>query len=144
MAMTGVRRVTTSMRAVGAPPPEAIIERHAPKNLLGLRREHREMVTELAHWAYGTFGGVVFALLPLHLRTRGWIGPAYGLGIWLVFELGLAPALGLQYGEQRRFVGRTVIALDHTLYGIVVAGRLAPAPEVVEQTRKKAGVRGGK
>jgi hypothetical protein len=33
-------------------------------------------------------------------------------------------------GIQRRLVHRAMLALDHSLYGVVVAGRLAPAPEV--------------
>lgn len=136
MAMTGVRRVTTNVRSVGDPPPEAIVERHAPRSVMNVRPEHREMATELAHWAYGTVGGAAFGLLPIGLRVRWWAGPVYGLGIWLFFELGLAPMLDVQYSEERRWAGRVAIALDHVLYGVVVAGRLAPAPEVVERERR--------
>jgi hypothetical protein len=57
-------------------------------------------------------------------------GPLYGLFIWLVFELGIGPLLGVQYQEQKRLTHRAMLALDHVMYGIVVAGRLAPAPEV--------------
>jgi hypothetical protein len=33
-------------------------------------------------------------------------------------------------------LGRLVLALDHVLYGVVVAGRLAPEPEVIEQEHR--------
>ncbi|MQA88091.1 MAG: hypothetical protein GEV03_26605 [Streptosporangiales bacterium] len=131
--MTGIRRVTTNLGPVGRAPPEAIVERHAPRRLRTLPHEQREMVTELAHWSYGALGGALFGRLPPRLRARPWAGPAYGLTIWLVFELGLAPVLGVQYAEENRLLGRVVIALDHAFYGFVVAGRLAPVQEALPE-----------
>lgn len=66
--------------------------------------EHSSAMTEPVHWAYGAAGGAAFGLLPRQVRADPRAAPLYGLSAWL--------------------------ALDHALYGIVVAGRLAPAPEV--------------
>lgn len=53
-----------------------------------------------------------------------------GLFIWLAFEFGIAPLFGVRYRGRRRLMHRAMLALDHVMYGIVVAGWLAPAPEV--------------
>jgi hypothetical protein len=68
----------------------------------------------------------VFAVLPRALRKHPLSGPAYGLAIWLGFELGLGPLLGLQHARSPRPVSRAFLALDHVVYGVVVAGHLAP------------------
>ena len=50
---------------------------------------------EGAHWAFGAGGGAAFGALPRDWRRHRWAGPVYGLLVWLSFELGIAPALGL-------------------------------------------------
>ncbi|MEU2286953.1 hypothetical protein ABZ614_34360 [Streptomyces sp. NPDC013178] len=134
MAMTGVRTVTSTLAPQEQAPPEAIVERLAPTAVLRAREHRREAVTELLHWTYGAAGGAVFGLLPARLRSMPMTGPAYGLLVWLGFELALAPALGVRRAEQRRVLWRLVVALDHMLYGVVVAGRLAPEPAVALRT----------
>jgi hypothetical protein len=52
---------------------------------------------------------------------RRWAGPIYGLLIWLGFELGLAPLLGLREARERRLVERAALAADHLLYGLVLS-----------------------
>jgi hypothetical protein len=133
MAMTGVRTVTASVAPRQKSPPQAIVEKYAPAKILRWQSQHRESVIELLHWTYGAAGGAVFGLLPDRVRRLPVTGPAYGLAIWLGFELAIAPALGVQYAQQRRGLWRAVVALDHVLYGLVVAGRLAPEPEVVRE-----------
>jgi hypothetical protein len=130
MAMTGMRTFTANVGLLEESPPEAIVEEHRPDVLRRLSSEHRTAVTELAHWAYGTAGGAFFSLLPGRMRAHPLTGPAYGLAVWLAFELGLAPLLGLRHASAQRPISRAVLALDHMLYGIVVAGRLAPEPGV--------------
>ena len=125
MAMTGARRVTQNLGLLGRPPPEAIA--HAQLDLVRrLSPEAREVGIELAHWSYGAGAGAAFGVLPERVRRHRAAGPAYGLAIWLAFELGVAPLLGVQYGEERKVTGRVVLALDHVLYGVLVAGQLAP------------------
>jgi hypothetical protein len=126
MAMTGMRAVTANTRLVHKSPPKAIVDRHAPRAIQQMSSEHRAVLTELAHWAYGSAGGWVFGRLPARLRTHPAAGPGYGLTVWLGFELAIAPLLGVSHVHHAPLLGRMLVALDHVLYGVVVAGRLAP------------------
>jgi hypothetical protein len=122
MAMTGLRRVTTGLGLLEETPPEEVAERGFPRLFSRVPAEYREEALELAHWTYGAAAGAAFAALPEDVRRRRWAGPAYGLGIWLAFELGVAPLLGLRVAE-RRAAERAVLALDHVLYGAVVGAQ---------------------
>lgn len=123
MAMSGVRELTVSLGLVERPPPEEIAEEAVPELLAAVPAAYREAAVELAHWGYGAATGAVFARLPGGLRRRVWSGPAYGLAVWALFEAGTAPLLGLQPRSGRPLAERAAIALDHVLYGLVVAGR---------------------
>ncbi|MGI8312678.1 hypothetical protein [Saccharopolyspora hattusasensis] len=131
MAMTGIRTVTGNIGLVHETPPEAIVGQHAPESVHRLAEEHRAALTETAHWFYGALAGLGYRLLPRKIRARRWCGPAYGLVIWLVFEGIIAPLLAVR-PARRKLLGRLLIALDHAVYGIVVAGRLAPEPDTIE------------
>jgi hypothetical protein len=133
MAMTGVRTFTEGAGLLQESPPEAIAEEHAPDAFHRLAAEYRTALTELAHWGYGAVGGVLFSFLPARVRAHPLTGPAYGLAVWLAFESGLAPLLGLRHAEAQRPVSRAVLALDHVLYGIVVSGRPAPERELADR-----------
>ncbi|MFD8427758.1 hypothetical protein [Streptomyces coelicoflavus] len=130
MAMTGTRTVTAGIAPQERTPPEAILEESAAGLVSRLGEHHREAVTELLHWAYGAGGGVAFGLLPARVRRFPGTGVVYGLAFWLAFEWGIAPLLGIQQARERKVLWRVGIALDHVLYGVVVAGRLAPEPSV--------------
>jgi hypothetical protein len=130
MAVTGLRTVTQNAGLLEESPPDAILERWAPRLVKRLSVQHRAVVRELLHWSYGAVGGGVFGVLPTKVRSHPLSGPVYGTVIWLGFELGVAPLLDLRNVRQNHIVGRAMIALDHALYGLVVAGRLAPEPEV--------------
>jgi hypothetical protein len=131
MAMTGVRTITSNLGLVEESPPRKIVEQHGPHLVRRLPEQYREAATEVAHWCYGTGGGLMYGLLPAVVRRHPTSGPVYGLAIWIAFELGIAPLLGIQH-SQRRVLGRVVLFLDHVLYGVVVGGRLAPEPEITE------------
>jgi hypothetical protein len=135
MAMTGLRTVTAAVGRQEQSPPEAIVEEKAPGIVRRLPERSRNAVIEVAHWTYGTGGGLVFGMLPAGVRGHPAAGPAYGLAIWLAFELGIAPALGVRHVHRRRVLWRALVALDHVLYGLVVAGRLAPEPPSVPSAR---------
>lgn len=135
MAMTGMRTVTANVGLGQQTPPEAIVERHAPRPVQRLRPERRAAVTELVHVAYGAAGGVVFGLLPPRMRAHPATGPCYGLAVWLGFELAIGPLLGITRLRRGPLLGRMLVALDHLLYGVVVAGRLAPEPELIRRGR---------
>ncbi|MGW3473154.1 hypothetical protein ACWDKQ_32920 [Saccharopolyspora sp. NPDC000995] len=132
MAMTGIRTLTGNVGLVEETPPEAIVGKHAPEPVQRLPVEHRTAFTEAAHWSYGALAGLGYNVLPRKIRSLPWFGPAYGLIIWLVFEVVVAPLLAVR-PTRRRLLGRLVIALDHAVYGIVVAGRLAPDPDAVQR-----------
>jgi hypothetical protein len=48
------------------------------------------------------------------------VGLVYGLVVWLGFELGIAPVLGLSQAKRVRPVDRLALAADHLLFGLVL------------------------
>ena len=121
MAMTGMRAFTVNLGIVDQAPPQAIFKQKAGGVMAVVPRKKRRAAIELFHWGYGAGGGAAFALLPDELRRRRWAGPAYGLAIWLSFELGIAPMLGLSQSKKLRPVDRAGLAADHLLYGLVLS-----------------------
>jgi hypothetical protein len=121
MAMSGMRSFTVHAGLVSETPPQAIFRQRASGLIGRVPRDQRRAVIELAHWTYGAGGGVAFGLLPDGLRRRAWAGPVYGLLVWLGFELGIAPALGLSQSKRKRPVDRAALAADHLLYGLVLS-----------------------
>jgi hypothetical protein len=121
MAMSGMRACTQSLGLVKQTPPQAIFRQRARFLLWSIPRKRRRAVEELTHWGYGAVGGVTYGALPDALRRRVWSGPIYGLALWLGFELGVAPVLGLSQSRQLRAVERAALAADHLLYGLVLS-----------------------
>jgi hypothetical protein len=124
MAMTGMRVLTTELGFVEQTPPAAVSRQRA-RGLRALlrrapRRQRRGLV-EIAHWTFGAAGGAAFGALPGAVRRRPWAGPVYGLVVWLGFELGIAPVLGLSQAKRVRLVDRLGLAADHVLYGLVLS-----------------------
>jgi hypothetical protein len=145
MAMTGLRVVTTRSGLPERTPPDTIVDQAAPAAVSQLPKRQREVVTQLAHWLYGASGGAAYALLAERIRRRAWSGPAYGGGLWLLFELAISPALQLEYARERPIAWRAMIILDHLLYGVIVGGRLAPEEALlnIRQARSPRIVRSG-
>jgi uncharacterized membrane protein YagU involved in acid resistance len=121
MAMSGMRACTQSLGLVKQAPPQAIFRQRARFLRWSIPRKRRRAVEELTHWGYGAVGGVTYGALPDALRRRLWSGPIYGLALWLGFELGVAPVLGLSQSRQLRAVERAALAADHLLYGLVLS-----------------------
>jgi hypothetical protein len=128
MAMTGMRAFTVDLGIVEQTPPDAILKKKKARGLIRqVPRTHRRAAIELAHWGYGAAGGAFFGALPDGLRRQPWAGPAYGLAVWVGFEAGIAPLLGLTQASRLRVAERTALALDHLLYGLVLSeGRKRP------------------
>ena len=125
MAMTGMRVLTTELGLVEQTPPQAVSRQRARGARALLRRAPRKQrrgLIEVAHWAFGAGGGAAFGALPASIRRRPWAGPGYGLVVWLGFELGIAPVLGLSQAKRVRPVDRLALAADHLLYGLVLSG----------------------
>ena len=122
MAMTGMRAFTVDLGIVEETPPRAIVRQRARGLIRKVPRGRRRAAVELAHWSYGAAGGAMFGMLPRAVRQhRRWVGPIYGLLIWLGFEAGIAPALGLTQARELRAAERTALAADHLLYGLVLS-----------------------
>lgn len=121
MAMTGMRAFTVSTGLVDEPPPRAILRQKSKGLFRVMPKRFRRAGQELFHWGYGAVGGAAFALLPDAVRLRAWAGPAYGLLIWIGFEIGLAPALDLSQAKRPRPLDRAALAVDHLLYGLVLS-----------------------
>jgi hypothetical protein len=121
MAMSGMRVFTVDVGLVGQTPPQAIAKQRARGLLREVPRGRRRAAVELMHWSYGAAGGAAFGALPEDVRKRAWAGPAYGFLLWLSFELGVAPVLGLAQSKQPRPVERAALAADHLLYGFVLS-----------------------
>ena len=121
MAMTGLRSFTVSVGLVDEIPPRALVRRATHGLIRMVPRRKRRATLELLHWGYGAAGGAAFGALPEKVRLRPWAGPLYGLVVWLGFELGLAPALGLEQAQKPRPADRLGLAIDHLLYGLVLS-----------------------
>src|SRR5450755_3452980 len=125
MAMTGMRVLTTELGLVEQTPPQAVGRQWARGMRALLRRAPRKQrrgMIEAAHWAFGASGGAAFGALPRGWRGYRWAGPVYGLVVWLGFELGIAPVLGLSQAKRARPVDRLALAADHLLYGLALSG----------------------
>ena len=122
MAMTGMRVLTTELGLVEQTPPQAVVRQRARALLRRAPRRQRRGLIEAAHWAFGAGGGAAFGALPGSIRRRPWAGPVYGLVVWLGFEMGIAPVLGLSQATRVRPVDRLALAADHLLYGLVLSG----------------------
>ena len=120
-AMTGMRAFTVDVGLVDQTPPQAIAKQRAKGLLRKVPRGKRRAAIELAHWGYGAAGGAAYAVLPEAIRRQPWSGPAYGLVVWVGFELCLAPVLGLKQAKKQRPVERAALAADHLLSGLVLS-----------------------
>jgi hypothetical protein len=120
-AMTGMRAFTVDVGLVDQTPPQAIAKQRAKGLLRRVPRGRRRAAIELAHWGYGAAGGAAYAVLPEGIRRQPWSGPAYGLLVWVGFELYLAPVLGLKQAKKQRPAERAALAADHLLYGLVLS-----------------------
>jgi hypothetical protein len=121
MAMTGMRSFTANVGIVEETPPRAIFRQKTKGLIHVVPKKKRRAATELAHWGYGAVGGAIYGATPEGLRKRPWVGPAYGLALWVGFEAALAPVLGLSQAKRLRPVDRAGLAADHLLYGWVLA-----------------------
>jgi len=124
MAMTGMRVMTTELGLVEQTPPQALGRQRARGVRTLLRRAPRKQrrgLIEAGHWAFGAGGGAAFGALPRAVRSHAWAGPLYGLVVWLGFELGIAPILGLSQAKRVRLIDRLALAADHLLYGLVLS-----------------------
>lgn len=120
MAMSGMRQVAVGVGMIERTPPEAILREGVPTLLREVPEHRRTAAIELAHWSYGAAAGAVFGLLPRRLRRYRSTGPIYGVLSWGLFELALAPSLGLAHARRTRPQERLALLLDHVIFGLIV------------------------
>jgi hypothetical protein len=119
MAMSGVRVFAKDAGIVSEEPPRRLTRKRARGLLRSVSRKRSGAVAELVHWAMGGMFGAVFGLLPERLRRRAWSGPAFGFGVWLMFDALIAPLLGLSR-EWPKGRERSVFVVDHLLFGLIL------------------------
>jgi len=120
MAMTGLRVFAVHAGLIREDPPSRLVRKQARGLLRSVSRKRRRMVVELVHWAMGALFGAVFGLLPDKVRRRAWSGPVFGVLVWLGFDRGVAPLLGLTVAEWPKGRERAVFVADHLLFGLVL------------------------
>ena len=121
MAMTGVRVFADHADLIRESPPSRLSRKRGGGLMKVVPRRRRRMTVELVHWMMGAVFAAGFALLPDGLRRRAWAGPVYGLLVWLGFDAGVAPALGLTDRGWPKGRERAVFLADHALYGLVLS-----------------------
>ena len=123
MAMTGMRVLTTGLGLVEETLPQGRPAASARALCCGGRR-----AGSAGGWSRSPTGPSVPAAARCSGRCpaacAGAAGRARctGLAVWLGFELGIAPALGLSQAKRVRAVDRLALAADHLLYGLVLSG----------------------
>ncbi|MFD3686141.1 hypothetical protein ACFWTE_15120 [Nocardiopsis sp. NPDC058631] len=120
MAMSGMRQVAVGVGAIDRTPPDAVLREGVPRLLESVPEHRRMAAVELAHWGYGATAGAAFALLPAGLRRSRLTGPLYGVAVWGLFEVGVAPLLGLAHAYGSRPRERWALLVDHVVFGLVV------------------------
>jgi hypothetical protein len=132
MAMTGMRQLAVGIGAIERTPPDAILHEGVPSVLEAVPGHRRTAAIELAHWAYGSGAGLAFGLLPRRVRRWRVSGPVYGVAVWGLFELAIAPALGLDHARRSRPRERVALLIDHVAFGLIVGapdGTTVAGPE---------------
>jgi hypothetical protein len=104
-------------------PPERMADEAIPKLMAAVPEPMRPAVVDLLHLGYGALGGAVYAAGPQAWRRHWASGPAYGMALWLGYNVGIVPLLRLHPDRPRRPHEVAMQAADHLLYGLVI-GRL--------------------
>ncbi len=120
MSMTGMRTFAGESGVLSQTPPQLVIGEGAPRMIAAVPAHRRRAVVELLHWSYGASGGIAYRTLPARFRRSASSGPVFGMVLWLVFRLLVAPALGLRSERERSTGETTALILDHLLYGLVL------------------------
>jgi hypothetical protein len=122
LAMSGMRALAKDAGLIEKTPPEAIAEDDDASGVMArVPAGHRSTAVRLFHLAVGAAGGVGFGMFPDAIRHHGWAGPAWGVFLWLTYELGAAPLLGTEHARRARPVEQATLVGDHLLYGYVIS-----------------------
>ena len=120
LAMTGMRQFAAELGLIGKTPPEEMAEK-ARGMTVDIPFDNGRAAVLTLHCAVGALGGIGFGMLPDGIRQRGWGGPAWGIAIWLGYELAVEPLLGLGPVKREKPAEHAAIIADHLVYGYVLS-----------------------
>ena len=113
-------------------PPEEITDRLVASTETAMpNREQRQTLAGLVHFATGATLGAIFAALPQpsQLTHRIAVGATYGLGVYTLNYVGVAPKLHLMPPPSEDRPGRQVTTLAaHLVFGATLGCLLGPRP----------------
>jgi uncharacterized membrane protein YagU involved in acid resistance len=121
MAMTGLRLFASHAGVIREAPPNRLARKQAHGLLKLAPRGRRPAVVELIHWTMGGVFGAGYGLLPESIRQRSWSGLLYGFSVWMVFDIVIAPVLGLTQRNWPKGRERAVFMVDHLMFGLVLS-----------------------
>jgi hypothetical protein len=127
MAMSGVRELTREAGFLRQSPPDQVAEGQLRGLFDAVPDRFRDAAIELAHWGFGAGAGAFFGAVPRRLRSRTWLGVAYGVAIYAAYDAGASRLLGVSRRKEP-LSQRLALAADHVLFGLVVTDRSARTP----------------
>jgi hypothetical protein len=127
-------------------PPRRIAMTMAAKSGLGppRREEDRRALTMLAHYAYGTSLGALYAAIAPRTRWAPVVGGVpFGLAVWTGSYLGWLPAVGLHPPATEESAPRNALMIaSHFVWGGTIGAFVAALGDgEVAQVRRDAGLR---
>ena len=121
LAMSGLRQFSASLGLIEKTPPEEIADEPADGLMERVPPERRKAAVLAIHSAIGAAGGVTYGAVPNVVRQKSWSGPIWGMIIWVSYEAGVAPLLGLKHERDVPPGERATLIADHLLYGYILA-----------------------
>lgn len=137
LVMSAFMRLFQQAGMLGRMPPRIIVEKGLQLTRLRGRtqRSSRRMASVIAHLAFGTLQGSVYAgllevasrkrELPVSVRPSSITAVPYALLVWASSYGGWVPALGIMPGPSRDRPGRPVaMIISHLVFGVALAASL--------------------
>jgi hypothetical protein len=121
LAMSGMRVFASDLGLVERTPPEELAAEPASGLMERVPPEHRRAAVGALHCAVGAVGGATYGVLPDIVRQKAWSGPIWGVAIWVTYEFGVAPVLGLKHARDVDVSEQATIVADHLLYGWILS-----------------------
>ena len=120
LAMSGARAFAKDLGLLEKTPPEAIAE-NADGVMANVPSEWRPAAVRALHAVVGAVGGVTYGVVPDPIRQKAWSGPIWGVAIWVSYEFGVAPLVGLKHARDVDADEQAVLIADHLLYGWILS-----------------------
>ena len=121
LAMSGLRTFARDLGQVEKTPPEEIADKPAEGLFEHVPADYRKTAVGVLHLLVGAAGGVAYGAVPDPIRQKAWSGPIWGVTIWVSYEFGAAPLLGLKHARDIDKSEQATIIVDHLLYGFILS-----------------------